>query len=78
VAISGKASQPVTAERIEAALDAVARFIIELGDEGPVVFPIYKRLKDELAKLEAEAELMAEIRERALRAKPQRRTKPRA
>lgn len=57
--------KPITAERIERALDAVARYIVELGREGPVVLPIYRRLKAELAKLQAEKAEMEEIRERA-------------
>ncbi|WP_411905975.1 hypothetical protein [Rhizobium mayense] len=65
--------KPVTAERIERALDVVARYIIELGDEGPAILPIYRRLKDELAKLKVEEAEMAEIRQRAQRSGRRRR-----
>ncbi len=55
----------ITAERIEAALNAVARYIVELGAEGPVMLPIYDRLERELAILKGAERKMAEIYERA-------------
>ena len=64
--------EPVTAERIEQAIDRIAEIIVDMGPEGPTLFPIYIRLKDELAKLETDRLLMIEIRERAQRLKEKR------
>ncbi len=56
---------PITVERVEQALDCLAEIMIVLGPtEGPACLPLYRRLKDEITKLKADDEAMAEVRER--------------
>lgn len=69
--------KPVTAERIERALDSLAEIIVNAGRKGTAYLPIYKRLKDELGKLKDEELLMEEIRERAQKLKQSRKRRSR-
>lgn len=63
--------KPVTAERIERALDVLARIMIELGEEGLRCLPIYERLEKELAAIKSGQDKMAAVQERAKRSKDQ-------
>jgi hypothetical protein len=62
----------VTAERIEAALDAVANWIVIMGDRGEELLPLYDRLEDELRALRAKDDRLAAIRRRAARSTDRR------
>ena len=57
-------AEKITAARIERALNRLAEIIVETPN-GHNCLPIYKRLKDELVKVQKNEGLMAEIRERA-------------
>jgi hypothetical protein len=57
----------VTAERIEAALDSVANWIVIMGDRGEDLLPLYDRLEDELRAVHAKDDRLAAIRRRAAR-----------
>lgn len=41
-----KGDKPITAERIERALNRLAEIIVQLGDEGRKCLPIYKRPRE--------------------------------
>lgn len=56
--------EPVTAERIERALDGLARLMVDAGVAGRVYLPIFVRLERELAKFRAEDDAMARVRGR--------------
>lgn len=59
------AKQPITAERIERALDHLAEIIVQLGEGGAHYLPIYERLENELAAMKAQEAMMERVRERA-------------
>ena len=69
--ISGQ-SQPITRERIERAMDALAQWMVRLGPDGVKCLPIYERLERELEALSSTESKMAEIFARAKRSKHQR------
>ena len=58
---------PVTAERIEAALDGLAGIIADTGDGGRVYLPIFARLERELAEMREGDAAMTAVLERAAR-----------
>lgn len=62
-----KSDAPVTAERIERALDGLAGIIVARGAGGEVFLPIYRRLEDELARCRETDNLMRAVRDRAAR-----------
>lgn len=66
------ADSPVTAKRIERALDRLAEIIVQKGDEGWKWVSIYKKLDEELMRLKALEDDMKIIRERARRSKAKR------
>lgn len=66
--ISGQ-SQPITRERIERAMDALAQWMVRLGPDGVKCLPIYERLERELEALSSTESKMAEIFARAKRSK---------
>ncbi len=55
---------PLTAARLERALDSLAEKIIGYGDRGRELLPLYNRLETELAAMKAEDALMASVRAR--------------
>ena len=59
--------EPVTAERIERALDGLARIMVEAGAEGRAYLPIYVRLERELAAMRDADDAMAAVVARARR-----------
>ncbi|MCE1237064.1 MAG: hypothetical protein LWW93_11995 [Hyphomicrobiales bacterium] len=61
--------EPVTAERIERALDGLARIMVDAGSEGGAYLPIYQRLERELAEMRADDDAMASAMARAARTK---------
>ncbi|MGO7673876.1 hypothetical protein ACC817_28585 [Rhizobium ruizarguesonis] len=65
-------AQPITAKRIERALNRLAEIMARFGKEGDQLLPIYERLERELADYRAREQKMAEIRERAKRSKAAR------
>ncbi|MDH0613433.1 MULTISPECIES: hypothetical protein [unclassified Agrobacterium] len=73
-----KPNEPVTAERIERALDKLAEIIVFLGDDGVEVLPIYERLEMELEPMKQLEAKMDEIRARAARSKLRRQHKDRS
>ncbi|MGO6998275.1 hypothetical protein [Rhizobium leguminosarum] len=70
--VTHRRDKPITAKRIERALDRLAEIMVRLGDEGQKCLPIYKRLEAELATYRALERDMAAVRERAKRSKAQR------
>ncbi|GEM_PF-1901255 len=64
-------SQPITRERIERAMDALAQWMVRLGADGVKCLPIYERLERELEALSSTESKMAEIFARAKRSKHQ-------
>lgn len=68
--LSGQ-SRPVTPERIERAMDALARWMVRLGSDGVKCLPIYERLERELEALSSTESKMAEIYARAKRSNDQ-------
>lgn len=64
-------SQPITRDRIERAMDALAQWMVRLGPDGVKCLPIYERLELELETLSSTESKMAEIFARAKRSKHQ-------
>lgn len=64
-------SQPITRDRIERAMDALAQWMVRLGPDGVKCLPIYERLEGELEALSSTESKMAEIFARAKRSKHQ-------
>jgi hypothetical protein len=64
--------KPVTAKRIERALNGCAEIMVRLGKEGEQLIPIYERLERELTDYRAREQKMLEIRERAKKSKAAR------
>lgn len=60
---------PVTAERIERAMDRLAEVIVSLGGAGSRVLPIYQRLEEELATLRRADSSMDSVLDRLRRSK---------
>lgn len=60
---------PVTAERIESALDGLAGIIADAGDGGRVYLPIFARLERELVEMREGDAAMAAVLARAARAR---------
>ena len=60
-------SRPITAERIERALDRVAKIIVMRGDQGEAWLPLYEYLERALRDHIAKEERMAALRERVTR-----------
>ncbi|XAZ24038.1 hypothetical protein LVY75_12485 [Sinorhizobium sp. B11] len=67
-----QSDKPITAKRIEHALDRLAEVTVRLGAEGYKCIPIYERLERELADHRAREQKMLEIRERARKSKAAR------
>lgn len=63
-------ARPVTAGRIEAALDRLAGFI-SAWDEGPALLPLYARLERELVEFRERERLMGSVLDRVSRSKDQ-------
>ena len=61
--------KPVTAERIEKALDGLAGIIAAAGEAGRVYLPIYVRLERDLADMREDDATMAAALARAKRAR---------
>lgn len=61
--------KPITAKRIERALNRLAEVMVKLGSEGQICLPIYERLESELASYRAQEQKMLEVRVRAKRSK---------
>lgn len=59
----------ITPERIERALDRLAGFMVELGEEGAAYLSIYQRLETELENYRAADNKMAAVRARAKQSK---------
>lgn len=55
---TARAQQPITAERIEQALDRLAMEIKAFGHRGRVLLPMYAFLEEELAKIRRDEETM--------------------
>lgn len=55
---------PVTIERIERAMDEVARAIDMAGDRGITYLPIYERLERELQECRAKQTTLSSVRAR--------------
>ncbi|WP_168259452.1 hypothetical protein [Rhizobium laguerreae] len=64
--------EPISAKRIEWALDRLAEIMVRLCEEGQKCLPIYKRLEAELATYRAQERDMVAVGERAKRLKTQR------
>lgn len=54
---------------MERALDGLAGIILRYGDRGRELLPLYRRLQNELEEMRADADLMSEVRARAIRSK---------
>lgn len=65
-------SRPVTAERIERALDRIAEIIVARGDQGEAWLPLYEHLERALRDHKAREKRMAAVRERVTRSRGQR------
>ncbi|KAB2758003.1 hypothetical protein F9K81_11680 [Brucella anthropi] len=63
---SSSALKPITAERIERAMDVLAMWIIKLGVDGEKCIPIYDRLETELRALKHHEQRMQDIQRRAI------------
>jgi len=59
--------EPVTADRIERALDGLAGIIADAGDGGRVYLPMFARLERELAEMREGDAALAAVLERAAR-----------
>ncbi|WP_434721278.1 hypothetical protein [Mesorhizobium sp. RIZ17] len=59
--------QPVTPERIERALDHVAKIIVARGDRGDAWLPLYDYLERALEQYQAKKNRLAEVRQRVTR-----------
>lgn len=58
---------PITAERINAALDGLASIIADAGEGGRVYLPIFARLERELAEMREGDAALAAVLARAAR-----------
>jgi hypothetical protein len=67
--MNGARPRPVTAERLERALDRLAEIMIDLGDEGRACIPIYERLDRELLAIRRAEDTMAAARARLTRSR---------
>lgn len=54
----------VTIERIERALDRLAEIIVDFGEDGKKLLPIYRRLEEEAEALRADQSLLDQVRRR--------------
>lgn len=59
--------RPVTAERIERALNRVAEIIVARGEQGEALLPLYDHLERALQYLQKRDERLAAVRERVSR-----------
>jgi hypothetical protein len=59
--------EPVTAERIEKALDGLAQIMVDAGAAGRAYLPLFQRLERELAEMRAVDDAMAAVVARARR-----------
>lgn len=59
--------EPVTAERIERALDGLARIMVDAGAAGRAYLPIFVRLERELADMRDADDAMAAVLDRVKR-----------
>lgn len=70
--LKDRLDKPITAKRIERALNRMAEIIVTLGKEGEQLLPGYERLERELADYQAREQKMNEVRERAKKSKAAR------
>lgn len=61
----------LTIERLERALDLLAAEIVDFGDRGRELLPMYRRLERELAAMKADNDLMTSVRDRLKQSKSQ-------
>ena len=59
--------RPVTAQRIERALDRVGELIVARGDQGEAWLPLYDHLERALQDHRAKEERLAAVRHRVIR-----------
>lgn len=64
--------KPITAGRIERALNRLSEIMVQLGPEGDICMPIYERLESELTVYRAREQKSAEVHERARNSKAAR------
>lgn len=64
-----KKEMPLTADRVERALDGLAEIMVKLGPEGRKCLPIYESIEKDLAVMRSAEDKMAAVRERAKRSK---------
>ncbi|MGR9169625.1 hypothetical protein [Rhizobium sp. KDH_Rht_773_N] len=67
--------KPITAKRIERAMNRLAEIMVKLGPEGENCLPIYERLERELTGYRAREQKMMEVSERAKQSKASRAAK---
>jgi hypothetical protein len=61
------APRPVTADRIERALDRVAEIIMARGEQGEAWLPLYDHLEQALRDHQAKEARLEEVRQRVIR-----------
>ncbi|MDG4887813.1 hypothetical protein P9230_10770 [Mesorhizobium sp. WSM4887] len=61
--------RPITAERIERALDRVAEIIMARGEKGEAWLPLYDHLERALRDHQAKEERLEEVRQRVIRSR---------
>lgn len=64
MAYGPRRKKPITAERVERALDTLAWIISRSGPDAHLGAPLWKRLEAELARLREEEEIVAAARAR--------------
>lgn len=61
--------KPMTAARVERAIDTLASVMASAGSDATLLIPIWKRLQTELERLKDEEAIIAEARERLRQSK---------
>lgn len=61
--------KPMTAARVEHAIDTLASVMASAGSDATLLIPIWKRLQTELERLKDEEAIIAEARERLRQSK---------
>ncbi|EKF44018.1 hypothetical protein NA8A_04380 [Nitratireductor indicus C115] len=63
--------KPITAARVERAIDTLAGVMATAGPDAPLLIPLWKRLQSELERLKEEEAILAAAMERVKQSRDQ-------